>query len=142
MRFISQPLAVTATMSSTDWQTLCAERKKQQLESIPKEWTIQLPPESQGTVMDIPEMCGLLTERELEITDTIDVDVLLGKLALGQWSSVEVTTAFYKRAIIAQQLVRIVLCLQLSLGILTRLPLDELPHRDIHRKGIGASERG
>ncbi|KIP02574.1 hypothetical protein PHLGIDRAFT_130680 [Phlebiopsis gigantea 11061_1 CR5-6] len=91
-------------MDSTDWQTLCAERKKQQLESIPKEWLIPLPPRKQGNVLDIPGTCGLLSERELEITNTTDVDTLLGRLALGQWSSVEVTTAFYKRAIIAQQL--------------------------------------
>ena len=54
----------------------------------------------------IPEQCGLLTARELEITNTTDVDVLLNKLPTSAWSSVEVTTAFYKRAIIAHQLVR------------------------------------
>lgn len=97
-------------MSSKDWQALCAQRKQQQKDSIPKEWVIQLPPENQGNVMDIPDTCGLLTDREREITNTTDVAVLLGKLALGQWSSVEVTTAFYKRAIIAHQLVRPLSC--------------------------------
>jgi len=42
---------------------------------------------------------------ELEITEIDDVSALLDKLAKGEWSSVEVTTAFYKRAIIAHQLV-------------------------------------
>ena len=59
--------------------------------------------------MDVPELCGLLTDREVQITNTTDVEVLLGKLALGEWSSVDVTTAFYKRAIVAQQLVRLTL---------------------------------
>lgn len=90
-------------MATKNWQKLCAERKEQQLQSIPKEWLIQTPPESQRNVLDVPETCGLLTDRELTITNTTDVDILLGKLALGEWTSVEVTTAFYKRAIVAQQ---------------------------------------
>ncbi|KAI0812796.1 general amidase [Irpex lacteus] len=61
--------------------------------SIPKEWLITPPPD---TVLDVTG---------LEITNTADVAVLLGKLASAEWSSVEVTTAYYKRAIIAQQLV-------------------------------------
>jgi amidase len=92
-------------MVATDWQTVCAERKEKQLQSIPKEWTIELPPEEKSNVMDVSDSCGLLTDREIQITNTVDVDILLGKLVLGEWSSVEVTTAFYKRAIIAQQLV-------------------------------------
>ncbi|OSD05700.1 general amidase [Trametes coccinea BRFM310] len=91
-------------MPEQDWQALCAARKQRQLEQIPKEWTISPPPDSQRNVLDVPRTCGLLTPRELEITDTVNVDVLLDKLSTGQWSSVEVTTAFYKRAIIAQQL--------------------------------------
>ncbi|KAH9891213.1 general amidase [Cubamyces lactineus] len=87
-----------------DWKALCAARKQRQLEQIPKEWTISLPPDDQRNVLDIPSTCGLLTPRELEITDTVNVDILLDKLRTAQWSSVEVTTAFYKRAIIAQQL--------------------------------------
>ncbi|KAJ6559051.1 hypothetical protein DFH09DRAFT_517365 [Mycena vulgaris] len=40
----------------------------------------------------------------MEITETVDVQKILDKLRLAEWSSVLVTTAFYKRAIIAQQL--------------------------------------
>ena len=88
-----------------DWQTRCAERKAKQLASIPKEWLITLPPDAQRNVQDVPKTCGLLTAHELEITETTDVDVLLSKLATGVWSSYEVTLAFYKRAVVAQQLV-------------------------------------
>ena len=87
------------------WQELCAARKKKQQDSIPPEWLIKLPPDDQLNVMDVPSKCGLLTARELEITEIIDVDVILRKLSTAEWSSVEVTTAFLKRAIIAQQLV-------------------------------------
>ncbi|KAF9077309.1 general amidase [Rhodocollybia butyracea] len=86
----------------SDWQTRCAKRKQAQLESIPKEWIVKDPP--QMNVMNIPKDCGLLSDHELEITETVDVEVILQKLAAGEWSSVEVTTAYYKRAIIAQQL--------------------------------------
>ncbi|KAJ7781812.1 general amidase [Mycena maculata] len=88
----------------SDWEAVCARRKRAQLDSIPKEWIIQLPPKDQLNVMDVPHQCGLLTELELEITETIDVQTILDKLRLAEWSSVQVTTAFYKRAIIAQQL--------------------------------------
>ena len=120
------------TMTSKDWEKLCAERKEQQLQSIPKEWFVQLPPASQGNIMDIPDTCGLLTDRELEITNTTDVDTLLGKLALGLWTSVEVTTAFYKRAIVAQQLVRFHSRSRLKLQCTLNLDTpDELFNRNI-----------
>ena len=90
---------------SSDWQTRCAERRAKQLEQIPKEWIIDVPPKDQRNVLDIPKRCGLLTPRELEITDTTDVDLLLSRLTTGVWTSVEVTLAFYKRAIIAHQVV-------------------------------------
>ena len=88
------------------WQQLCAARKQKQHDSIPPEWHIPSPPEDQLNVMDVPAKCGLLTARELEITETVDVDVILRKLSAAEWSSVAVTTAFLKRATVAQQLVR------------------------------------
>ena len=87
------------------WQQMCAERKQKQLDSIPKEWIVFVPTDPKQSVVAFPAKCGLLTYLEIEITETVDIDVLLGKLATGMWSSVQVTTAFYKRAIIAQQLV-------------------------------------
>ena len=58
-----------------------------------------------SSVLDVPATCGLLTPRELKITETTNVDTILQNLRTTEWSSVEVTTAFYKRAIIAHQLV-------------------------------------
>ncbi|KAF9461703.1 general amidase [Collybia nuda] len=88
----------------SDWKDICSAKKKAQLASIPPEWIIQMPPKSQTNVMNVPQDCGLLTARELQITETTDVETLLKKLHSSEWSSVEVTTAFYKRSIIAQQL--------------------------------------
>ena len=86
------------------WSDLAADKKRRQQEAIPKKWLIAHPPETTLNVTGLPETYGLLTSKELAITNE-DVDILLKKLAGGEWSAVEVTTAFYKRAIIAQQLV-------------------------------------
>ncbi|KAJ7106593.1 general amidase [Mycena epipterygia] len=88
----------------SDWETICARRKRAQIDLIPQDWIIEPPPKTQLNVMDVPRQCGLLNALELEITETVDVQVILEKLRLAEWSSVQVTTAFYKRAIIAQQL--------------------------------------
>jgi len=89
-----------------NWKALCADKRSRQLAQIPKEWLLpasKLPPAEQLDVSAVPRECGLLTARELEITETDDVDVLLAKLASADWSAVEVVTAFYKRAIVAHQ---------------------------------------
>ncbi len=92
--------------SKPHWKDIVAEKRARQAAAIPKEWLITPPPDTVLDVTGVPEQCtGLLSPRELEITNTADVAVLLRKLASAEWSSVEVTTAYYKRAIIAQQLV-------------------------------------
>lgn len=90
------------------WQDLCAEKKQRQKESIPKRWIITPPADTQLDVTYVPAECGILTPEELEITETQDVALLLEKLATGAWSSVDVTRAYYKRAVIAQQVVCLV----------------------------------
>lgn len=90
--------------SAASWNNLVADKRRRQAEAIPKEWLITAPPPSEVTVTAIPDSCGLLSEREILITNT-EVDDLLSKLAAGEWSAVEVATAFYKRAIISHQLV-------------------------------------
>ena len=88
------------------WQELAAEKRRRQTASIPKDWLITQPADDVLDVTDVPASCGLLSPRELEITEVSEVTILLNKLATGEWSSVEVTTAYGKRAVIAHQLVR------------------------------------
>lgn len=90
---------------SASWQELVADKRRRQTEAIPKDWLITPPPDTVLDVTQVPESCGLLSDRDLEITNTVDVATILHHLATAKWSSVEVTTAFYKRAIVAQQLV-------------------------------------
>ena len=89
------------------WEELAAEKKQRQIAAIPKEWLITSPSEDVLDVTKVPETCGLLSAKELEITNTVDVEQILKNLATSKWSSVEVTLAFYKRAIVAQQVVSI-----------------------------------
>lgn len=93
-------------MASNDWQSRAKAKKLQQLESIPKEWILtNLPDKNQLNVSEFPRTCGLLSAREIEITES-NIGVILSNLANGTWSATEVTTAFSKRAIVAHQLVR------------------------------------
>ncbi|OJA15515.1 hypothetical protein AZE42_12963 [Rhizopogon vesiculosus] len=97
-----RPIPLSIDMSH--WPSIAAEKRQRQLKSIPQDWLVSPPPDSTLDVTGFPETCGLLNARDTEITNT-STDVLLEKLASGEWTSVDVTTAFYKRAIIAHQLV-------------------------------------
>ncbi|KAF3481165.1 uncharacterized protein GIQ15_03924 [Arthroderma uncinatum] len=101
-----------------------ARRKQAQLESdIPQSW--RLPPQwipagtlsveesitntreyDQSDITDIPRRCGLLTSRELEITESWDVKGTLAEIASGRLSSKDTCQAFCKRAAIVHQLTR------------------------------------
>ena len=134
-----------ASQGSSNWQQLVEDKRRRQQASIPPEWVLKSPPAKD--VLDVrafpdSKECGLLTEREVMITNTTDVDTLLGNLALGQWSSVEVTTAFYKRAVIAQQLVRSSFVPNRPLNNLTSNAPDKLPDRDICGEGPRKGQRG
>ncbi|KAM6501200.1 general amidase [Amanita muscaria] len=86
------------------WEQLAQEKKRKTEALVPKEWILPNPPPSdQLDVSHVPDQCGLLTKKEIEITNS-PVGILLANLASQIWSSVEVTTAFAKRAIIAHQL--------------------------------------
>ncbi|ESK92480.1 general amidase [Moniliophthora roreri MCA 2997] len=87
-----------------EWKTRAAQRKQAQLDSIPREWLIESPPATQVHVTNVPNECGLFSPREITITNETDVATILAKLASREWSSEEVTRAYAKRAIVAQQL--------------------------------------
>ncbi|KAI0825158.1 general amidase [Trametes gibbosa] len=119
-------------MPETIWEKLVEDKRRRQLEAIPKDWIISLPSADVLDVRKYPDECGLLTAREVEITNTIDVQQLLGKLASAEWSAVEVTTAFYKRAIVAHQLVN---CLT---EIFVQRALARAAELDDHLKRTGS----
>ncbi|KAL4871223.1 hypothetical protein BDV12DRAFT_32587 [Aspergillus spectabilis] len=100
-----------------------AQRKQAQLwERIPQQW--RLPPSqiTQGmhspadsvtnvqydrfNAMDIPRSCGLLSPKQIEITENWDIKGLLGQIHSQRLTAREVIEAFCKRAAIAHQITR------------------------------------
>ncbi|KAJ5753222.1 hypothetical protein N7520_010139 [Penicillium odoratum] len=57
-------------------------------------------------VMEIPRTCGLLSSKELEITEKYDVRALVSAMTEGKIKAEEVVLAFCKRAAISHQLTR------------------------------------
>lgn len=93
------------------WQQIAAEKRRIAASKIPPAWLLpteilaSISEDSPISVTSIPRSCGLLSETELDITENYSAVGLLQKLASAELSAVEVTTAFCKRAAIAQQLV-------------------------------------
>ncbi|KZV77743.1 general amidase, partial [Peniophora sp. CONT] len=92
-------------MATQNWQEIAEDKRKRLAALIPKDWLITPPPDDVLDVTSFPLECGLLSEKEIAITEEKDIGVLLAKLASAELSALEVTTAFAKRAMIAQQTV-------------------------------------
>lgn len=108
-------MATATTTTPKDWQARVEEKQKRVRALIPDAWT--LPAEVTAELrhplagarnnlvaLDLPRRSGILTARELQITEAYDVAGLLAALASGELSALEATVAFCKRAAIAQQL--------------------------------------
>ncbi|KAJ5223914.1 Amidase [Penicillium chermesinum] len=92
------------------WETLVAKKQAEAADKIPSAWrlpseyTVDVSETSSLNVLDIPRRSGLLSEKQLEITETNDATSLLEKIRKQELSAYEVTEAFCIRAAIAQQL--------------------------------------
>ncbi|EUC29879.1 hypothetical protein COCCADRAFT_39810 [Bipolaris zeicola 26-R-13] len=104
-----------AASTTTSWESTVAAKQQSCRDKLPKEWLLpsailqmlQTPFEEHPhriNDMDIPRKSGILTEKELDITEKYTVTQLLSKLKSGELSALDVTLAFSKRAAIAQQL--------------------------------------
>lgn len=97
-----------------DWRIAVAEKRKKLEKLIPSEWRLSedviASHKANGKLIEanVPRTCSFVSEAEIQITENFTATQLLQKLAAGDLSSLEVTTAFCKRAAIAQQLVCIV----------------------------------
>ncbi|EXJ68811.1 uncharacterized protein A1O5_07742 [Cladophialophora psammophila CBS 110553] len=88
-----------------NWQVIASNAQANLLNSIPSRW--RLPESVDPSVTDvraIPRTCGLLTEKQLSITEQTASE-LVAQLKDARLSSVEVTEAFCARAAIAHQCV-------------------------------------
>jgi hypothetical protein len=100
-------------MAVQDWEAIGKEKRAQAAEKIPKAWrldakyTANISETASNNVLGVPGECGLLTSKQLDITENYDATALLEKLHSGAFSAFEVTEAFCIRAAIAQQVVRL-----------------------------------
>ncbi|KAL3471441.1 amidase signature domain-containing protein [Aspergillus californicus] len=104
------------TTSQAPWEVRVAEKQSKCFSKIPPEWRTPkhlLSPcrtplsENKNDFIrnNTIRRSGVLTARELDITEKYTVRELLASLADGSLTSAEVTTAYCKRAAVAQQLV-------------------------------------
>jgi amidase len=99
------------TSPIADWEGLARSKKESVAAKIPRGWllptslTEQYTETSTLSVLDVPQTCGLLSEKELAITQDYDATDLVGLMTKGELKSIDVVTAFCKRAAIAQQCV-------------------------------------
>ncbi|KAL8715570.1 MAG: hypothetical protein Q9220_000906 [cf. Caloplaca sp. 1 TL-2023] len=98
---------MTSNMVSAPWETIRNRKLEEQRSRIPQEWLIptdKLPSDDIQNVMDIPRTCGILSAREINITETHDARSLATAIRIRKYTAVEVTTAFCKRATVCNQL--------------------------------------
>ncbi|KAK7206538.1 amidase signature domain-containing protein [Myxozyma melibiosi] len=89
------------------WEEIAAAKRAKLAAAIPKEYLIpesELPPASRLDVSKVPE--EILPKDVIEITEKTGTE-LVAAIAKGEYTSVEVTTAFIKRAVLAHQLLNI-----------------------------------
>lgn len=86
------------------WETKAAEKRAHQATLIPASLKLKvLPGADVLNVVNFP--LDVLSARDLEITEPADVGLLLAKMASGEWTAVEVATAYCNRALAAHQIV-------------------------------------
>jgi amidase len=100
---------MTSEIRIADWQELAKSKRDSVAAKIPNDWL--LPPDltakftesSTLSVLDVPRTCGLLSEDQIRITEDYDATELIFLMTSGKLTSLDVVTAFCKRAAIAQQ---------------------------------------
>lgn len=122
--------------SDQTWQDL-VRQKQNRSEKIPDSWKLSQAVlrsarlDNPISVLSVPASCGILSRRELHITEAYDAVDLLKQIRNRKFTSYEVTLAFCKRAAVAQQLVRWDFVQLLNLRLTARLlHKGLLPDRD------------
>ena len=103
----SPQIIETMAPNAQPWQIQSAKAKDILQNSIPIPWVLpenKLPPAEQKNVLDFPRQNGVLTKKDLSITE-MSAGALVGEMGAGKLGAEEVVVAFLKRAVIGQQLV-------------------------------------
>ena len=99
-----------------DWKIAAAAHRQKQHDAIPSEWLLTAQQiqelsgfgtEDEGRLIKLQaaRKSGILSEKELDITENYTATQLRDQIATGQLKSVDVTVALAKRAALAQQFV-------------------------------------
>jgi Tfp pilus assembly protein PilO len=97
-------------MAVEDWKLLVEKKQAEVSAQIPSSWRLaaeytDISETASKNVLDIPRLCGIMTPKQLNITENHDATSLLRKIHRQELSAFEVTEAFCIRAAIAQQVV-------------------------------------
>lgn len=94
---MSKPKSQSDPKPTPKWQSVAWQKKDQQFARIPNQWRLpQLPPSTVTNYLQVPRECGLLTDKELDITGNYDATALAQAIREKKFSCVDVTTAFCK----------------------------------------------
>ncbi|OGE48730.1 hypothetical protein PENARI_c026G06386 [Penicillium arizonense] len=118
-------------MSLERWQLQAQKGRDILQNSIPKQWLLpadRLPPVSQKSVVEFPRESGLLSERELKITD-MSATALVAEMSKGNMTAEEVVVAFLKRSVLGHQLLNFATEFMADEAIARAKELDEYYRR-------------
>jgi amidase len=103
---ITSPTPMSSPSPET-WREISTHARAIRDSKIPSSWLLKnlTTYSQQSDVTSVPRSCGLLTPLELEITESYTAPALVSAISEKKFTAVEITTAFCKRAAIAQQLV-------------------------------------
>jgi hypothetical protein len=109
------------------WRAIAVRKQKERASRIPEQWLLS--PNNidhkRLNVLSVPRECGILTDKELHVTEDFDATGLLSELSSGRLKSVDVVTAFCKRSAIAQQLTNCLTEMFFDDGIARAKELDD-----------------
>ncbi|KAH7073896.1 amidase signature domain-containing protein [Paraphoma chrysanthemicola] len=124
-----------------NWQELAKSKRDAVAAKIPELWRLSPSLTSKYTetstlnVLDVPRTCGILTSEELNITENYDATELVRLMSQGDLKSVDVVTAFCKRAAIAQQCVSCLTEIMFDEALARARECDAYLHE--HKKPMG-----
>ncbi|OBS26101.1 hypothetical protein FPOA_00044 [Fusarium poae] len=116
-------------MGSSSWEDISVAAQAELLQAIPDQWRIDLKQySSQSNVSRIPLSCGVLSKRQIAITE-LTVSELQQHIRSRTLKSTEILEAFAARAAIAHQLVRCLTDWFYEEGLHRAKELDEILER-------------
>ncbi|KAL2072199.1 hypothetical protein VTL71DRAFT_11542 [Oculimacula yallundae] len=116
------------------WQEICSAKREKRDNSIPQEWRIPNLDilKTETHLLELSTTCGVLTENEIRITSDYDAVGIVEAIRQKVFTAEAVTTAFCKRAAVAQQLTNCLTEIFFEEAIETAKSLDQarLEHPD------------